>query len=63
MNSALSVTMPTARTDADWPGSILRPLGAAAQEIRALLGVREPEIVIPAAVTTPASRPTAARIA
>lgn len=49
MNSALSVTMPTARTDADWPGSILRPLEAAAHEIRALLGVREPGIVIPAA--------------
>ena len=54
MNSALSVTMPTARTDADWPGSILRPLAAAAQEIRALLGVREPNIAIPAAVTTAA---------
>lgn len=51
MNAALSVTMPTARTDEEWPGSILRPLAAAAQEIRALLGVREPGIVLPAAVT------------
>jgi len=46
MNAALSVTMPSARTDAAWPGSILRPLTAAAQEIRALLGVREPGIVV-----------------
>jgi DNA-binding IclR family transcriptional regulator len=46
MNAALSVTMPTARTDVNWPRSILRPLTAAAQEIRALLGVREPGIVV-----------------
>ncbi len=51
MNSALSVTMPSARTDEEWPGSMLRPLVAAAQEVRALLGVREPEIALPAAVT------------
>jgi DNA-binding IclR family transcriptional regulator len=54
MNSALSITMPTARTDGEWPGSILRPLTAAAQEIRALLGVREPAIVLPAS-TAPSS--------
>lgn len=54
MNSALSITMPTARTDEEWPGSILRPLTAAAQEIRALLGVREPAIVLPAS-TAPSS--------
>ncbi|MDQ0853795.1 hypothetical protein QFZ79_001906 [Arthrobacter sp. V4I6] len=47
MHAALSVTMPTARTDAEWPGSILWPLVAAAQEIRAHLGVREPHIVVP----------------
>lgn len=63
MNAALSVTMPTARTDADWPGSVLRPLGAAAQEIRALLGVREPNLVIPAVVGTSAPGPAADRIA
>lgn len=55
MNSALSVTMPSARTDEEWPGNILRPLVAAAQEIRALLGVREPEISLPAAVTPSSS--------
>lgn len=53
MNAALSITMPTARTDAEWPGSILKPLVAAAQEIRALLGVREPEIVVPAGGSLP----------
>ena len=63
MNAALSVTMPTARTDAGWPGSVLRPLGAAAQEIRALLGVREPNLVIPAAVGASAPGPAAARTA
>lgn len=47
MYSALSITMPTARTDSEWPGGILRPLAAAAQEIRALLGVREPDLVVP----------------
>jgi DNA-binding IclR family transcriptional regulator len=50
MNAALSVTMPTLRTDEEWPGSILRPLAGAAQEIRALLGVREPGIALPAAL-------------
>lgn len=59
MNAALSVTMPTARTDGQWPGSILRPLTAAAQEIRALLGVREPGIVVPADFYRPASSPLA----
>jgi DNA-binding IclR family transcriptional regulator len=48
MYAALSVTMPTARTDAGWPGNILSPLVAAAQEIRALLGVREPDLTVPA---------------
>lgn len=48
ITSALSVTMPVSRTGADWPGSILRPLTAAAQEIRAELGAREPGIVVPA---------------
>lgn len=48
MYAALSVTMPAVRTDAQWPGSILKPLVAASQEIRALLGVREPELVVPA---------------
>jgi DNA-binding IclR family transcriptional regulator len=47
MNTALSVTMPTAHTDSDWPGNIIRPLAAAAQQIRALLGVREPDISLP----------------
>lgn len=51
MNAALSVTMPTARTDGEWPGSILRPLAEAAQEIRALMGVREPAIAFPGALT------------
>jgi DNA-binding IclR family transcriptional regulator len=50
MDAAISVTMPTARTDGGWPGNIVRPLVAAAQEIRALLGVREPGITIPAGV-------------
>lgn len=50
MNAALSVTMPAARTDEEWPGSILRPLVGAAQEIRALLGVREPGIALPSAL-------------
>jgi DNA-binding IclR family transcriptional regulator len=47
MTTALSVTMPTAHTDSEWPGSIILPLAAAAQEIRALLGVREPDIAFP----------------
>jgi DNA-binding IclR family transcriptional regulator len=47
MNAALSVTMPTAHTDSGWPGNIIRPLTAAAQEIRAVLGVREPGIALP----------------
>lgn len=46
MYSALSVTMPAARTDAEWPGNILSPLVAAAQEIRALLGIREPDLAM-----------------
>lgn len=52
MNAALSVTMPSAHTDGEWPGSILAPLASAAQEIRAMLGVREPGITLPAAATT-----------
>jgi IclR family KDG regulon transcriptional repressor len=47
MNSALSVTMPMTHTDSGWPGTIVRPLAAAAQEIRAVLGVREPGIAVP----------------
>ncbi|MBT1001536.1 IclR family transcriptional regulator [Paenarthrobacter sp. DKR-5] len=50
MATALSVTMPSARTGAGWPGNIVRPLAAAAQEIRAVLGVREPGIVLPSEV-------------
>ena len=46
MNSALSVTMPMTHTDSGWPGNIIRPLAAAAQEIRAGLGVREPGIAV-----------------
>ena len=63
MHAALSITMPTARTDADWPGSVLRPLVAAAQEIRALLGVREPDIVVPATASFSGTRSTPARSA
>jgi DNA-binding IclR family transcriptional regulator len=63
MYAALSVTMPTARTDADWPGSILRPLVAASQEIRALLGVREPDLVIPTDSSDAAERDSSKRTA
>ncbi|MET4592273.1 IclR family transcriptional regulator [Arthrobacter sp. 754] len=63
MYAALSVTMPTARTDADWPGSILRPLVAASQEIRALLGVREPDLVIPTDSSNAAERDSSKRTA
>ncbi|MGV8882457.1 MAG: IclR family transcriptional regulator [Rhodoglobus sp.] len=42
MVSAMSITMPTSRTDAAWPGSILRPLSAAADEIRVALGAVHP---------------------
>lgn len=37
--TALSVTMPTSRTDETWPGSIIAPLTAAAEEIRDRLGM------------------------
>jgi DNA-binding IclR family transcriptional regulator len=63
MYAALSVTMPTARTDAEWPGSILRPLVAASQEIRALLGVREPDVMIPADSSYAADRDSSKRTA
>lgn len=63
MYAALSVTMPTARTDADWPASILRPLVAASQEIRALLGVREPDLVIPTDSSNAAERDSSKRTA
>jgi len=46
--TAISVTMPSARTDSQWPASVLRPLTSAALEIRALLGIREPDISLPA---------------
>lgn len=45
--TAISVTMPSARTDELWPASILQPLTAATMEIRALLGTREPAISLP----------------
>lgn len=63
MHAALSITMPTARTDADWPGNVLRPLVAAAQEIRALLGVREPGIVVPATASFSGANSAPARSA
>ncbi len=49
ITAALSVTMPASRTDDRWPTSILLPLIAAAREIRADLGAREPDIATPAA--------------
>ena len=63
MYAALSVTMPTARTDTGWPGTILSPLVAAAQEIRALLGVREPDLTVPSERQTDNPRNISARSA
>lgn len=37
--TAMSVTMPSSRTDADWPTSIVGPLQNAAAEVRRVLGV------------------------
>lgn len=47
MTTALSVTMPSAHTNNDWPSNVVGPLAAAAQEVRAVLGLREPGIVLP----------------
>lgn len=56
MNTAISVTTPTSRTqDGTWPASELRGLVAAANEIRAELGVREPGITLPDDSSLPAS--------
>jgi DNA-binding IclR family transcriptional regulator len=55
MTTALSVTMPAAHTDGSWPGNILLPLTATAQEIRALLAVREPDIAFPNTLRKPES--------
>lgn len=37
--AAMSVTMPTVRTDASWPHGLYEPLRAAAQQIRAQMGL------------------------
>lgn len=50
LNSALSVTTFSSRPVEKWPDDILRPLSAAAQEIRALLGARENGIAVPPSV-------------
>ena len=42
VTSALSVTMPTTRTDAEWPQSIFGPLHSSADEIRRVLGAHFP---------------------
>ena len=47
INTAISVTMPSSRTGEQWPLDVLRPLAAAAQEIRARLGARETGIALP----------------
>ncbi|WP_341953612.1 IclR family transcriptional regulator [Salinibacterium sp. TMP30] len=39
MLTAISVTMPTSRTDQNWPESMLQPLRLAANEIRSTLGI------------------------
>lgn len=39
--TALSVSMPTSRTDQNWPESIVEPLKLAAREIRSILGIPE----------------------
>lgn len=49
ITAALSVTMPSSRTDERWPTPALLPLITAAQEIRAELGAREPDIATPSA--------------
>lgn len=38
--SAMSITMPVARTDADWPDSLYPALAAAAREVRDTIGLR-----------------------
>lgn len=48
LNTALSITTFSSRAVRQWPDDILRPLTAAAQEIRAILGVRETGITVPA---------------
>ena len=39
--TALSITMPTSRTDENWPLSIVEPLKLAAQEIRSIVGTTD----------------------
>jgi DNA-binding IclR family transcriptional regulator len=39
--TALSITMPTSRTDKNWPLSIVEPLKLAAEEIRSIVGTTE----------------------
>jgi DNA-binding IclR family transcriptional regulator len=47
IDTALSITSFSTASEAAWPADTLRPLVAAAQEIRARLGVRETGIVAP----------------
>ena len=42
--SAMSISMPTSRTDEGWPESFMIPLATAAHEIRSVLGVSEPKL-------------------
>lgn len=47
VNTAISVTMPASRTSSQWPTDVVHALVAAAQEVRARLGAKEPGINVP----------------
>jgi DNA-binding IclR family transcriptional regulator len=55
MDTAISVTLTTSRNTGPWPAGVLPELVAAANEIRAALGVREPGLVLPTGTSLPAA--------